>query len=166
MRARTRVPCAIFLFSTHSMDHVQYIRPNFRPVLGNLHISNSMEARLLTRVNSQCVFSHLTDGQPLKFCCQAPAYSWFNSTVGHTEPRFSYPRPSPLKSILSSPFHSPYLHMADTNSTASSVGKPYYGPVGETPSEILLEKTFMASGYLTGVGFGAMIFTISADLCC
>ncbi|THH32606.1 hypothetical protein EUX98_g1576 [Antrodiella citrinella] len=31
---------------------------------------------------------------------------------------------------------------------------PYYGPVGETSSDILLEKTFMASGYLTGVGFG------------
>ncbi|KAH8101231.1 hypothetical protein BXZ70DRAFT_117757 [Cristinia sonorae] len=31
---------------------------------------------------------------------------------------------------------------------------PYYGPVGETSKEILLEKTFIASGYLTGFGYG------------
>ncbi|KZT44035.1 hypothetical protein SISSUDRAFT_1057041 [Sistotremastrum suecicum HHB10207 ss-3] len=37
----------------------------------------------------------------------------------------------------------------------SGSGSPtYYGPVGETSSDILLEKTFLASGYLTGVGFG------------
>lgn len=44
--------------------------------------------------------------------------------------------------------------MADTNGTAIVDGKPYYGPIGETSTQILLEKTFMASGYLTGVGFG------------
>ncbi|TCD61350.1 hypothetical protein EIP91_008560 [Steccherinum ochraceum] len=32
--------------------------------------------------------------------------------------------------------------------------KPYYGPIGETSEQILLEKTFMASGYLTGFGYG------------
>ncbi|TCD67459.1 hypothetical protein EIP91_012376 [Steccherinum ochraceum] len=37
---------------------------------------------------------------------------------------------------------------------SSDTSTPYYGPVGETSSDILLEKTFMASGYLTGVGFG------------
>jgi hypothetical protein len=30
----------------------------------------------------------------------------------------------------------------------------YYGPVGETPSQLFLEKTFMAAGYLTGFGYG------------
>lgn len=30
----------------------------------------------------------------------------------------------------------------------------YYGPVDESPSDIFLEKTFIASGYLTGVGYG------------
>ncbi|KAK7680852.1 hypothetical protein QCA50_016162 [Cerrena zonata] len=35
--------------------------------------------------------------------------------------------------------------------------KPYYGPVGETPDEILLEKTFVAAGYLTGFGFGVQL---------
>ena len=47
--------------------------------------------------------------------------------------------------------------MADTNGTVVVNGKPYYGPVGETSAQILLEKTFMASGYLTGVGFGTLI---------
>lgn len=44
--------------------------------------------------------------------------------------------------------------MVDTNGTIVIDGKPYYGPVGETSLQIFLEKTFMASGYLTGVGFG------------
>jgi len=30
----------------------------------------------------------------------------------------------------------------------------YYGPVGETAEQIFYERTFMNSGYLTGVGFG------------
>lgn len=46
------------------------------------------------------------------------------------------------------------LTMADTNGTVIVDGKPYFGPIGETSNQILLEKTFMASGYLTGVGFG------------
>ncbi|KAJ7869020.1 hypothetical protein B0H13DRAFT_1053555 [Mycena leptocephala] len=29
-----------------------------------------------------------------------------------------------------------------------------YGPTDDTPSELLLEKTFLTSGYLTGVGYG------------
>lgn len=39
----------------------------------------------------------------------------------------------------------------------------YYGPVGETSSDILLEKTFLASGYLTGIGFG-MYFVVQAHI--
>ncbi|KAE9388828.1 hypothetical protein BT96DRAFT_1003812 [Gymnopus androsaceus JB14] len=39
--------------------------------------------------------------------------------------------------------------------SSSDISPPrFYGPVNETSSEILLEKTFLASGYLTGVGFG------------
>ncbi|KAH8101560.1 hypothetical protein BXZ70DRAFT_933862 [Cristinia sonorae] len=34
---------------------------------------------------------------------------------------------------------------------------PYYGPTNEAPLEILLEKTFMAAGYLTGVGYGVQL---------
>lgn len=37
---------------------------------------------------------------------------------------------------------------------SDATGSPYYGPIGETSSDIMLEKTFLASGYLTGVGFG------------
>ncbi|KAJ7640761.1 hypothetical protein DFH06DRAFT_1000181, partial [Mycena polygramma] len=29
-----------------------------------------------------------------------------------------------------------------------------YGPTNDTPSDLLLEKTFLTSGYLTGVGYG------------
>ncbi|THV07197.1 hypothetical protein K435DRAFT_710547 [Dendrothele bispora CBS 962.96] len=29
-----------------------------------------------------------------------------------------------------------------------------YGPVGETPEEVFLERTFMQAGYLTGLGYG------------
>jgi len=36
----------------------------------------------------------------------------------------------------------------------SDTAAPYYGPVGEASADIFLERTFMASGYLTGVGFG------------
>ncbi|KAJ6584721.1 hypothetical protein B0H19DRAFT_1015368 [Mycena capillaripes] len=34
---------------------------------------------------------------------------------------------------------------------------PYYGPLGETPEQILLERTFMQAGYLTGVGYGLQL---------
>ncbi|KAJ7077413.1 hypothetical protein B0H15DRAFT_562964 [Mycena belliarum] len=34
---------------------------------------------------------------------------------------------------------------------------PYYGPLGESAAELLLEKTFLISGYLTGVGYGAQL---------
>ncbi|KAF7431157.1 hypothetical protein PC9H_006877 [Pleurotus ostreatus] len=33
----------------------------------------------------------------------------------------------------------------------------YFRPVGETNDEIFLEKTFLASGYLTGLGFGVQL---------
>ncbi|CAL1714268.1 unnamed protein product [Somion occarium] len=47
------------------------------------------------------------------------------------------------------------------NSTDQS-STPYYGPLGESQSDIFLEKTFLASGYLTGVGYGIqlVIYTI------
>lgn len=35
----------------------------------------------------------------------------------------------------------------------SATNVTYFGPTDETPSEILLEKMFIAGGYLTGVGF-------------
>ncbi|CAL1697608.1 unnamed protein product [Somion occarium] len=44
----------------------------------------------------------------------------------------------------------------------SNVTTPYYGPVGETPDEILLEKTFVAAGYLTGFGFGVQLVLYAA----
>ncbi|KAJ7229022.1 hypothetical protein GGX14DRAFT_346163 [Mycena pura] len=38
----------------------------------------------------------------------------------------------------------------------------YYGPVGETYSEILLEKTFLQAGYLTALGFGMQLIIYGA----
>ncbi|KAI0079051.1 hypothetical protein K474DRAFT_724371 [Panus rudis PR-1116 ss-1] len=38
----------------------------------------------------------------------------------------------------------------------------YYGPVDESPSAILLEKTFIASGYLTGVAYGIQLVFYAA----
>ncbi|THV07198.1 hypothetical protein K435DRAFT_643875 [Dendrothele bispora CBS 962.96] len=38
----------------------------------------------------------------------------------------------------------------------------YYGPVDETSSDILLEKTFLNSGYLTGVAFGIQLMVYGA----
>ncbi|CAL1697332.1 unnamed protein product [Somion occarium] len=49
----------------------------------------------------------------------------------------------------------------------SSIVNPngtYYGPTDETPDEIFLEKTFMASGYLTGVGYGIQLVLYLACL--
>lgn len=40
---------------------------------------------------------------------------------------------------------------------------PYYGPVDESSSDIFLEKTFLISGYLTALGYGAhpcVVFSI------
>ncbi|THH23221.1 hypothetical protein EUX98_g7948 [Antrodiella citrinella] len=37
------------------------------------------------------------------------------------------------------------------------MSEPNYGPIGETSDQILLEKTFMASGYLTGLGYGVQL---------
>ncbi|KAJ6612711.1 hypothetical protein B0H10DRAFT_2278854 [Mycena sp. CBHHK59/15] len=34
---------------------------------------------------------------------------------------------------------------------------PYYGPIGESAADIFLEKTFLISGYLTGLGYGAQL---------
>jgi len=51
--------------------------------------------------------------------------------------------------------------MSDPNFDPFSIlnNGSYYGPVGETPMMIQLEKLFLASGYLTGMGFG-MIFIL------
>lgn len=38
----------------------------------------------------------------------------------------------------------------------------YYGPVDESPQDIFLEKTFLASGYLTGVGYGVQLVLYGA----
>ncbi|KAG7098817.1 hypothetical protein E1B28_000722 [Marasmius oreades] len=34
---------------------------------------------------------------------------------------------------------------------------PYYGPTPESPSEVMLERTFLSAGYLTGFGFGVQL---------
>jgi len=49
-----------------------------------------------------------------------------------------------------------------TDPTASNSSSTYYGPVGETSSEIFLEKTFMASGYLTALGYGVQLVLYGA----
>ncbi|KAI0042688.1 hypothetical protein FA95DRAFT_1682387 [Auriscalpium vulgare] len=52
------------------------------------------------------------------------------------------------------------LKMDPTSLTTTSqltMSNTSFGPVGETHNEIFLEKTFMASGYLTGVGFGIQL---------
>lgn len=36
----------------------------------------------------------------------------------------------------------------------SSNSSTYYGPINETSQDIFLEKTFLISGYLTGLGYG------------
>lgn len=42
---------------------------------------------------------------------------------------------------------------------------PYYGPVGETPTEILLERAYLASGFLAGVGYGIFSsFFVDSDM--
>ncbi|KAL0575150.1 hypothetical protein V5O48_006827 [Marasmius crinis-equi] len=38
----------------------------------------------------------------------------------------------------------------------------YYGPIDETPSDILLEKTFLNAGYLSGVAFGIQLVIYGA----
>lgn len=44
----------------------------------------------------------------------------------------------------------------------SNDSSPYYGPVGETAEEVFLEKTFLASGYLTAFGFGVQFILYAA----
>ncbi|KAI0060428.1 hypothetical protein BV25DRAFT_1807362 [Artomyces pyxidatus] len=39
---------------------------------------------------------------------------------------------------------------------------PYYGPTGETPEQIFFERTFMASGYLTALGYGIQLMLYGA----
>lgn len=54
--------------------------------------------------------------------------------------------------------------MSDTGS-AQTGNSTYYGPTDESSSDILLEKTFLDSGYLTGVGYGKIHLLFTLYIC-